>query len=250
MSALSVDRTAIVTTILTMASRATLPIREASGDRRSGTAFWFDDPDGALPGDQAAPQYLVTADALTRCDLGELLLRPGLCDPPARTDVLLMPGFADLWHRFGTLGAAVMPTAGLHAHAQRKGWRWSIDGIGEELAAREADTAAIGGSPVPAFVLGHPVEGPDRDRPQTVLTGAVFRCNDGLVRWDRATPDGCAGAPVFVASPDHPNGTGLVCAGLLLPGTSGNTVATFDRIRRAVRDLPPAVPRRRRDRKP
>ncbi len=316
----SVDQTAIINAIISTAGRSTLPIRQAPSDRNPGTAFWFDDPVGAGDDPDEVRQYLVTADALTRCDLGELLLRAELCEPALNTDVLLLPGFADQWSRLDELGVAVLPTAGLHAHGERKGWRWTVDEITDATAARDEDIARIGTRPVPAVVLGHQVDGPLNDRPQTVLTGHVTRSADGVVRWDRGIPEGCVGAPVFILAPrtdadrtdaprtdgprtdadrtegdprpgqrtegdprpghraaddhrpgqralddhrpsGHPNGSArggtpevrrtetdsrLLCAGVILPGHYGNEVATFDRVRAAVRELCIPVPSRRR----
>ncbi len=196
----SVDRTSITNAIVSAAGRSTLPIRQAPTDKNRGTAFWFNDPVDAANG-QEVRQYLVTADALTRCDLGELLLRAGLCEPALQTDILLLPGFAEVWKHLDRLGVAVLPTAFLHAHGERKGWRWTTDEITGRLAARDQDIAGIGAQPVPAFVLGHDVEGPLNDRPQTVVTGNVARSPDGVIHWDRETPDGCAGAPVFILGP-------------------------------------------------
>lgn len=240
----SVDQTAIINAILSTAGRSTLPIRQAPSDRNAGTAVWFNDLVDAADAEDGPRQYLVTASALTRCDLGELLLRAELCEPAVNAEVLLLPGFADQWTDLDGLGAAVLPTGGLHAHGARKGWRWTPDEITGELAAREEDIAAIGPSPLPAFVLGHRVEGSRDERPQTVLSGNVTRFADGVIRWDRDVPDGCVGAPVFIPAPGSP--AGLLCVGLILPGRYRNPVATFDRLRTAVRGLiAPPPPRRR-----
>ncbi len=149
---------------------------------------------------------------------------------------LLMRHFADTWTRLPDLGIAVMPTAGLIAHAERKGWQWTTDEITEGLAAHEPDLAAIGIGSVPAYVLGHDV-GPQRERIQGVVTGNVTRDTNGALRWDRAMPNGCAGAPVFIALPQGETQLKLLCVGVVLPGPGANTIATFDQIRPAIRSM-------------
>lgn len=245
---LSVEHTASVTTLTARLGRCTLPIQRAHTPGSRGTAFWCDELVDSAPGHPVVKQYLVTAETLTRCDLGELLLRPALCDPPANAEVLLLPGFTDLWTPLDDLGVAVMPTAGLHAHAVRKGWRWTTDEVTDDVAAREADTAVIGTRPVPAFVLGHGVldsAEPPGQRPQTVLSASVSRCRHGILRLTGDVPDGLKGAPVFTTLPRPGEPAVPRCLGVLL-GTADHRVAPFDRIRRALRVLPPAPPPPRR----
>jgi hypothetical protein len=129
-----------------------------------------------------------------------------------------------------------MPATGLHAHAERKGWRWTTDEITEGLAAGASDLAIMGSQPVPAYVLGHDV-GPARERLQAVVAGGVLRDPGGVLRWDRTMPEGCAGAPVFTRLPLGANRLKLVCIGVVLPGKGGNEIAGFDRVRPAVRAL-------------
>ena len=87
MSDLSVDQTAIVKTLLSLVGRSTLPVRRARSGDPHGTAFWFDDLVSTGPGGLLVRQYLVSAESTTGFDLGELVLRPVLCDPPVNPDV-------------------------------------------------------------------------------------------------------------------------------------------------------------------
>jgi hypothetical protein len=278
----SVDERAIMRAILARFGRATLPIQEAHTAERRGTAFWFDELIDATPGDRKTRQYLVTADALTRCDLGELLLRPALCDPPVNADLLLLPGFADLWMRPAGLGIAAMPTDALHAHGTRKGWRWTTDDITDDVAAREADVARAAERPTAVFILGHEVSRPDvhkatarttsvdrpiptpasatapapisPERPQTVTPARAIRAADGVIRVYGDVPQGLVGAPVFTVLPRPDDDAALVCLGMVLPaapavpgGPARHPIAPFDVIRAALPLLspPPTSPRRR-----
>lgn len=237
-------RNAIVNAIMDHAGRATLPFQEAVVNRNCGTAFWYNDLVEDAPDREVIRQYLVTAEELTRFDLAQWTFRDGLCDPQMSAEHLIMRDFADGWIRLEGLGVAVMPTAGLYSHAERKGWRWTTDEITEGLAAHEQDIAGIGADPIPAYVLGHDV-GPRREeRLQAMVVGMVARDTQGRIRWDRALPEGCAGAPVFVGLPCGDEQFRLVCIGLVLPGDALNEIATFDRIRSAVRALA-STPRRR-----
>jgi hypothetical protein len=238
MSDLSVDQTAIVKTLLSLVGRSTLPVRRARSGDPHGTAFWFDDLVSTGPGGPLVRQYLVSAESTTGFDLGELVLRPVLCDPPVNPDVLVIPGFAEQWIRLDRLGLAVLPTAGLHAHAGRRGWRWTTDPVDDGLAASAGDTAALDGSPVPAYAVGHP----DPAAGPVVVPGHVHRCNDNTVRWGGAAPAGLAGAPVLIARSGTRDADDPVCAGVLLPGGDRHTVITFDRVRLALRGLLPPSP--------
>ncbi|MCP2311809.1 MULTISPECIES: hypothetical protein [Kitasatospora] len=241
---------AIVNAIVENVGRATLPFQQANADRNHGTAFWYNHLIESTPEAETVRQYLVTAEELTRCDLAQWTLRAELCAPAMSADQLLMTDFAAGWTRLDGLAVAVMPTAGLDAHAERKGWRWTTDEITEGVAASAQDIAAIGAGRTPAYLLGHDV-GADRDeRQQAVVVGAVTRAADGVVRWDAPLPDGCAGGPVFIGRSLGDDRFQLVCIGLALPGGEGggegaHAIATFDRIRAAVEGLAPAAPRRR-----
>ncbi|MFJ8859963.1 hypothetical protein ACIRD8_16190 [Streptomyces sp. NPDC102451] len=232
----SVRHDAIINAIMANAGRSTLAFAQAHADRWHGTAFWFNDLIDSTPDSEVISQYLVTAAEVTRYDLGELTLRPELCEPVGSAEKLLMTDFADGWTVLGDLGVAVMPTAGLHAHGSRKGWSWATDEITDGLAARHEDIARIGAEPLPAYILGHDVGEPDGERLQAVVVGQVARGTDGHVRWDSTVPEGCAGAPVFVGEELGDDRLKLVCVGLVLPGGKQNRIATFDRIRTAVRE--------------
>ncbi|MFI9105522.1 hypothetical protein ACIGXA_33950 [Streptomyces fildesensis] len=242
----SVDHTAIIDAIMSSVSRSTLPFQQAVRERYLGTAFWFNDLLESTPerGD-VVRQYLVTAGALTRYDLAEVTLRAELCVPEMTAEKLLMTGFADGWEHYDDLGVAVMPAEGLHAHGERKGWRWSTDEITDGLAAGEQDIAAIGMEPVPAYILGHDVDASSGARLQAVVVGNVARVGNGSIRWDRTVPDGCAGAPVFIGVPLGEGRVRLVCLGVVLPGRERNLIAPFDQIRRAVRGGVPSPSRKR-----
>ncbi|NEA60813.1 hypothetical protein G3I60_43315 [Streptomyces sp. SID13666] len=241
-----VDHTAIIDAIMNAVSRSTLPFqRAAHRERHFGTAFWFNDLLETTPDGDVVRQYLVTAGALTRYDLAEVTLRAELCDPEMSAEKLLMTGFADGWEHYDDLGVAVLPAEALHAHGERKGWRWTTDEITDGLAAGEQDIAAIGTDPVPAYILGHDVDASSGARLQAVVVGNVARVGSGSVRWDRTVPDGCAGAPVFIGIPLGEGRIRLVCLGAVLPGRDRNVIATFDQIRRAVRGGVPSPSRKR-----
>lgn len=235
----------IVNAVLDVAGRSTLPFTEARAHRDAGTAFWYNDlVDSSTPGREVIRQYLVTAEALTRHELGRWTLRDGLCAPEGGADELMMPDFASKWIRLEGLGVAVMPTVDLHTHAERKGWSWTTEEITEGLAAVADDLAAIGAEPVPAYVLGHGADPEQDERPQSTVVGTVSRDDSGVVRWEGELPTGYAGAPVFLGIPLGDEQFKLVCLGLVLPGESPYQVVTFDRIRPAVHALAPTSPRR------
>lgn len=251
--------------VLAAAGRATLPFQAARADRSFATAFWYNDLVESAPGHEVIRQYLVTAEARTRYEIGQWTLRAGIAEPELPADELVMPSFAKKWTRLGALGVAVMPTVDLHIHAEKKGWRWRTDEVTAGLAAQPADIALIGAEPLPAYVLGHEVEqdaaGRHTGRPQRLLPGAVARTSDdpaAPVRFTAPLPDGFAGAPVFAALPMDDDRLKLVCLGIALPegggrtdggdGTAGGaaagtTVVTFDVLRPAIHAVTP--PRRR-----
>ncbi|MFC1409309.1 hypothetical protein ACEZCY_10545 [Streptacidiphilus sp. N1-12] len=226
----------LVDAVVRNAGRATLPFQQAHTGDHYATAFWYNDLVDATPGTEQVRQYLVTATAGTHFTLAQWTLRPELCQPQMSAELLLMPDFEDQWTALAALGVSVMPSEGLHQHAARKGWQWATDEVTEGIGATPADLAVIGSAPVASLVLGHDV-GPAGERLQVVVVGSVSRGVDGTLRWDRAMPDGCVGAPVFIGLPRGEGEWKLVCLGVVLPGPGLNVIAPFDHIRVAVRAL-------------
>lgn len=227
---------AVVNAIVRNVGRATLPFKQAHVEGPTGTAFWYYDLVDGSPGSQSVVPYLVTARALTRFDLAEWTLRAELCDPAMTAEKLAMRDFADSWTVLDGLQVAVMPAAGLYAHAERKGWQWTTDEVTDGLAARQSDLAALGTGSRPAFVLGHDV-GPRGARSQVVLAGSV-NVVDGALRWVGPLAEGCGGSPVFTALRRGVGDLKLVCLGVILPGgADGHEIVGFDKIRSAVRSL-------------
>ncbi|MGW0693314.1 hypothetical protein [Streptomyces sp. NPDC002738] len=240
MSEAPVFHDAIIESVLGSARRSTLPYQQAHRGEHFGTAFWFNDLVDKQRDTETVRQYLVTAGAMTRYDIAEVRLRPELSESAMSAHAIALIKFEQEWTPLGDSGVAVMPTGGLHALARRKRWEWATDEITDGLAATPEDVTAVGAEPVPAYVLGHDV-GPDRtDRPQAVVVGNVVRgADDGRVWWNDTVPVGCVGAPVFVGVPLGDQRFKLVCLGVVLPAVgSRHPVATFDRIRSAVRELP------------
>jgi hypothetical protein len=256
--------------VMAAAGRATLPFQAARADRSYGTAFWYNDLVATGTGHEVIRQYLVTAEARTRFELGQFTLRTGLVAPELPADELVLPSFSKKWTRLGDLGVSVMPTTDLHIHAEKRGWQWTTDEITAGLAAQPADIAQIGAEPLPAYALGHAVDteagGKHPERPQVLLPGAVTRTSDdpaAPVRWTTPLPDGFAGAPVFAAVPMDDGQVKLVCLGLVLPAVqppaprqapegapatttpaASATVVTFDLLRPAIHAVTPSRRRR------
>jgi hypothetical protein len=243
--------------ILRAAARATLPFQAARQDRSFATAFWYNDLVSTNANHEVIRQYLVTAQARTRYEIGQFTLRDGLAEPELPADELVLPSFAKKWTALGDLGVAVMPTTDLHIHAERKGWSWSTDEVTSGLAAQPDDIALIGTEPLPAYVLGHEVDeepgGRYADRPQVLLPGMVSRQDAEPVRWTGPFPLGLAGAPVFTVLPMEDGRAKLVCLGLALPGdpaadaataAAAPTVVTFDLLRPAIHAVTPRHKRR------
>ena len=227
----------IVNAVVSKVGRGTLPFQQAHTGGRRATAFWYNDLVEQTAEDDYIRQYLVTAAEATRCELADFQLRAELCRPEMSAERLLMPDFEGRWITLPGLGVAVMPTDDLYRHAARKGWEWSTDEVTEGIAATATDLSRVAAGGTPALVLGHDV-GPEGARLQAVAVGAVGRDAEGALRWDRAMPEGCVGAPVFTGLPVGDDGWKLVCLGVVLPGPRFNVVAPFDRIRDAVRALP------------
>jgi hypothetical protein len=208
---------------------------DESGDRGKSRAR-------AAPG-EVYLQYLITAEGLTGFDMGDFTLRAEVGDPAPSADHVIVTGFAAGWTRLPRVGIALMPAQTMHAYADRKGWKWDTDQITDGLAAREADVATIGRTPVDACVVGHDV-GEAGERDQAVVVGSVVLDPRGRLRRTTRMPPGCVGAPVFIDLPLGGRARKLVCLGVVLPGEAYNEIAGFDRIRTEVAALvvPPSPP--------
>ncbi|MFJ6198668.1 hypothetical protein [Micromonospora sp. NPDC092111] len=197
--------------------RAILPVRAAGG---VGTAFFLAHPSG---------EFLLTADAVTAAEVGEVGLRASVTEPAGVAgDVLVLPEFRSWWVRPPGLGVAIMRPDDLHGLAAERGWRWRLQPVPATVAVRADEVAGFGAEPVTAIVLALGV-GADGGRPLEVAVERAVRDGDGL-RVTAALPTGYVGAPVFGVRPDAAGEVGLRCLGLLLPGDTGHPVATLDRI--------------------
>lgn len=210
--------------------RAILPIRRtdagaADGGRDGGTAFFFTG---------RGREFLLTADALTHASAGEIGLRASVTEPAGvAADAVALPDFAARWHHREDLGVAIMPTGGLHEHAEGAGWRWRTQQVPDPIAADRDAIARIGAEPGTAIVLAHGT-GADGARPLEVAIERVTRVGD-TVRITTELPVGYVGAPVFGVQAGDGDEVGLRCLGLVLPARDGgHPLATFDRIREAV----------------
>lgn len=237
MSDLPEHSSATIDAIVGHTGRSTLPFQRAHQEEQHATAFWFNELVETTSEGDVIRQYLVTAGEPARVDLAEFTLRPELCAPVMSAQKLMMLDFAEGWTHLGDLGVAVMPSAGLHAHGARKGWHWTTDEITDGIAATEQDIAALGESPVPAYLLGHVNDG-DTPREQAVVIGWITRKGDGSVEWIGDLPQGCVGAPVFIGAPVGEGSFKLVCVGVMLPADDHHTIAPFDRIRAALSAVP------------
>ncbi|WP_406085665.1 hypothetical protein [Streptomyces virginiae] len=122
------------------------------------------------------------------------------------------------------------------------------DEVTDGVAATEEDIAALDGTPVPAYLLGHVDDDVNGPRGQAVVVGEIVRTDEDGVRRLGTLPRGCVGAPVFIGAGLGGNSFKLVCVGVALPGEGPHPIATFDRIRAALlavaperRDLAPVV---------
>jgi hypothetical protein len=233
-------RSATIDAIVDHASRSTLPFQRAHREEQHATAFWFNELVETTAEGEVIRQYLVTASEPARVESAEFTLRPDLCTPAMSAEKLMMFDFAEGWTHLGGLGVAVMPTTGLHAHGDRKGWRWTTDEITDGIAATEQDIADLGEHPLAAYVLGHITE--DSDREQAVVVGQVTRTSDGSIRWNGDLPQGCVGAPVFIGARLGGNGFKLICLGAMLHADGHHTIAPFDRIRAALNSISSNTP--------
>lgn len=237
MSELKDIHSATIDAIVDHAGRATLPYQRAHREEQHATAFWFNELVESTGDEEVVRQFLVTASEPTRVEIAEFTLRPQLCSPVMSATKLLVTDFAEGWIHLDGLGVAVMPTAGLHAHGARKGWRWTTDEVTEGIAAKEVDVAGIGVDPVAAYALGHLAEADNGEREQAVVIGGVTRTSSGSFQWVGDLPQGCVGAPVFFNRGLGGNRYKLVCVGVVLPGDRHHPIATFDRVRTALSTL-------------
>ncbi|MER7421014.1 hypothetical protein ABT346_30250 [Micromonospora peucetia] len=210
--------------------RAILPIRRTDagagdGDRGEGTAFLFTGQ---------GREYLLTADALTVGEAGEIGLRASVTEPAGvAADAVALPDFAARWRHHEDLGVAVMPTVDLHEHADGEGWRWRTQQVPDGIAADRDAITRMGAEPGSAVVLAHGV-GVGGTRPLEVAIERVARVDDA-VRLMVELPAGYVGAPVFGVRAGGDGEVELRCLGLVLPARDGgHPLATFDRIREAV----------------
>jgi hypothetical protein len=237
MSTLPRLHTATVDAIVGHAGRATLPFQRAHREEQYATAFWFNELVESTAEGEVVRQFLMTASEPARIDIAEFTLRANLCAPAMSAEKLIMIDFADEWIHLGNLGVAVMPTAGLHAHSVRKGWQWTTDEITDGIAAKHEDISGLAAQPIAAYLLGHDVDAGTGAREQAVVVGTVERTGSGMVSWVGELPEGCVGAPVFTTTPLSGDSFKLVCLGAVLPGDGHHPIATFDRIRAALRAL-------------
>ncbi|MFE5560828.1 hypothetical protein [Streptomyces sp. NPDC056544] len=242
MSELPDFHSAIVYLINADSARATLPFQRAHRAEQHATAFWFNELVEETAEGAVVRQYLVTAGEPTRVETAEITLRQELCSPAMSAEKVAMMGFAKGWTHLGDLGVAVMPDTALYAYAARKGWSWTTDEITDGVAATEEDIARLGGTPVPAYLLGHPVDAETGAREQALVVGEIVRTDEDGVRWVGTLPQGCVGAPVFIGAGLGENSFKLVCVGVALPGEGHHPIATFDRIRTALGALAPDAP--------
>ncbi|WP_146604064.1 hypothetical protein [Micromonospora deserti] len=211
--------------------RSIVPISRLDGGPAGafGTAFFF----RQLVAGGEVREYLLTADALTHAPVGEIGLRPSVTEPAGVAGAaVVLADFPGEWLHRPDLGAAIMPTAGLHEHADSQGWRWRTQQVTDAIAARADVIARIGAEPGSAFVLALGV-GEGGSRPLEVAIKQVAREGDS-VRVTAELPAGYLGAPVFgvQAGDDEVE---LRCLGLVLPARDGgHPLATFDRIHEAV----------------
>ncbi|MFI0937572.1 hypothetical protein [Streptomyces sp. NPDC021020] len=226
-----------VNAVIDHAGRATLPFQRAHSEDRHATAFWFNELVETSDEGDVVRQYLVTAGEPARIELAAFTLRPELCEPAMSAENLLMVDFSQRWTHLDGLGVAVMPTAGLHEHGARKGWRWTTDEITDGIAATSEDIATLGAKPAAGYLLGHDVDPDTGAREVVVALGGITRDRKGDVRWAGKAPQGCVGAPVFTGIPQGGDAFKLVCAGVLLPGDGHHPIAPFDRVRAALRAL-------------
>ncbi|SCG59380.1 hypothetical protein [Micromonospora inositola] len=223
----------IASELCKLLGRAILPVGQldvpGGAGRGFGTAFFFQEGGG-----QAVREYLLTADAVTRAPYGEIGLRPSVTEPPgAASDGIVLSDFAARWIHPPAVGAAAMPTEGLHEHAEGEGWRWRTQPVTDEAAASADAVARIPTEPGSAFVLALGVAA-DGSRPLEAVIERLVRDGDDI-RVTTELPDGHVGAPVFGVEATAGGDLAVHCLGLVLPPEGGgHRIATFDRIRAAL----------------
>jgi hypothetical protein len=213
-------------------------VRQVGGS--VGTAFLFNELVESTTDSDRVREWLVTADALTWSDLGEFRLRPDMITSVgAASDLLIVRDFRNGWWT-NKSSVAVMRSAILHDHAQRKGWAWRTQEITDGSATtveleREYVDQAIG-----AYALGHVVADPREagtDRPLALVSGRIGADGRGVIRWQGVIPTGFVGAPVFAVRRLDGLAFGMHCVGLLLPGDRLNAIAPFSAIRALIDDI-------------
>jgi hypothetical protein len=212
----------------------TLPVGPLGG--RGGTAFLYNELVESTPDEDRVREWLLTADVLTRSEVGEVRLRPELIQPAgAAADHLAVLEFEQGWSRAAKV--ALMRSTLLHEHAERKGWSWSTQQVTDGVAARSEHLRGLGGEPHTAYALGHVTTEPGtpgEPRPLAIATSGVTRDPDRVVRWAGALPDGFTGAPVFIAQHRAGREFAMLCIGLIADGDRNPTVVTFDTIRKLI----------------
>ncbi|MFI5911814.1 hypothetical protein [Dactylosporangium sp. NPDC051541] len=235
------DDDPLIAKIVAAWSGCTLPVGPRS---RPGTAFFYNELVESTPDGDTVREWLVTADRLSRPELGEIRLRPEIIEPAgAASAYLAVRDFAGMWQRHK--GVAVTRTFFLHDHAERKGWAWSAEQVTDGLAAKAEHVKAVDGEPRGALALGHiarePGE-PGEPRPLAAANATLARDPDRVIRWQGWLPAGFAGAPVFVLEARGPEVV-LRCLGALATAGNSPAVLTFDVIRAliaaTVRPKPP-----------
>jgi hypothetical protein len=224
--------------VFDLVGRSTFPMGGLTAAPESA-AFLFND---LLSSDDEGDQvvtWILTADAMTHTELGQFGIRPEMADARgASADNVIMTDYEQSWYRLPELGVAAMPMRVLERYAAAKGWAWDTQEVSQGMAATAADIAALAGAHT-ALVLGHPDE--DHRRPLSIAFGRITQ-TDGAVTLLGAVEGGFVGAPVFAAIPRpdaaDPDELKIICVGVLLPREGdGHPVATFDRIRTAVRHV-------------
>ncbi|GIF45659.1 hypothetical protein Afe04nite_01980 [Asanoa ferruginea] len=213
----------------------TLPLGQG---KRAGTAFFYNELVDSTPESDFVREWWVTADRLTRTEVGEVGLRPDLIEPTgAASDYLAVTDFEQMWSR--RAGVAVMRTSFLHEHAAKKAWSWAAEQITEGVADTAEQVRAVDGEPRRAYALGHVTREPadGEQRPLAIATSNIARDPDRVVRWQGPLPAGFTGGPVFIAEPHGDQSFVVRCLGLIASADRNPDVLTFDVIRSLIAEL-------------